>query len=244
MTSLVSINTKGEKWLSNYSYNENGQLIERITVDRKGKYNCVKIKYNSEGNIVLKEIYKTDKVNPIKSLAYKFYEDGSKESTTFVEKGKVKYVWHFDCKFEGELLNVKTKDKSTICIKEEIDPNGNRIVWTREFNEKGALTKTKTTFKNDSVWVKTEVFTENDLLLNKRVLKSDGGFTSIQYKKGKQISTYETFMNKNDQRIKSVSTRKKTRSTHLYQYINTIKTLEVSMYNRQTYVDEFTYTFY
>jgi hypothetical protein len=244
MTLVESINSKGEKWVSKYLYDTKRQIIERETINHKGKYNGVKIKYNLDGKIVSKAIYKEDRLNSIKSLEYTFYEDGSKKSTIFKAKGKVKYEWHFDCKAEGELLNVKNKDQSTICIKEETEPNGNKIVWTREFNEKGALTKTKKAFKNDRIWVDTQVFDENDQLLNQTSLKTDGGHTSVQYKKGKQISSYETFVNKNNQQTKSISTYKKSYSTHLYKYANSIKTLEVRMYNRQTYVDEYIYTFH
>ena len=244
MTSIISINNNGDTWKSNYTYNNLGYLIERSTIDNKGKYNGSRIKYNTGGKIILEEIYKTDDINPVKSLEYTFYEDGNKKSTTYREKGEIKYEWHFECKSEGELLNVKNKDKSTICIKEETDVDGNRIVWKREFDDKGELTKVKITYDKDSTWLGSLIFNSEDKLISKNVHKKDDGYIFIKYKNEKIKSSYETFKNLDQQIIKTVSKSKRWQSTTIDHYKNKLKVLEVRIYNRRTYTNEYIYTFY
>jgi YD repeat-containing protein len=164
LINILSTNSKNETWKTKYLYDSENHLVERETINNKGEYSGFKSAYNLEGKISFQKIYNKDKDNPIKSLEYSYYEEGDKKATVYKEKGKTKHEWNYDCKPEGELINVKNKDKSTICIKEEINTDGNRVVWNQEFNEKGELTKTKTVFDKDSIALNKKVFNSSTLL--------------------------------------------------------------------------------
>lgn len=171
LSDILSINYKNETWKTKYLYDSENRLIERKTINNKGEYSGFKSAYNLKGKVLFQKIYKKDQDHPINSLEYTYYEGGSKKSTVYSEKGKIKHEWNYDCKAEGELINVKNKDKSTICIKEEIDAIGNRIVWNRAFNENGELTKTKTIFDSDSLILSEKVFNTEDRLTAETVYK-------------------------------------------------------------------------
>jgi len=241
---ILTTNPKQQHWPSVFKYDDKGRLIERESYNYKGEYNGIKMTYNLFDKISLQEIFEKDKSKPTKSLEHTFYDGGEKKSTIYKEKGVIKYVWNYDCKPEGELLNVKHKDLSTICIKEEIDPNGNRIVWNREFNQKGELTKTKTTFKSDSIWVRMDTYNQAGKLI-KESFKTEQGSKTINYdKKGNVYSAFEFIYNGHKQMIKQAYKWKNTWNITLYHYTNDLKMSEVRVQKHSTFVDEYNYDFY
>jgi hypothetical protein len=248
---ILSTNSKNEIWKTHYDYNSDNKLIGRDTYDDKGNYSGSKSGYNSEGKMVFQEIYKKSKTVPTHSLTYSYYEGGSKKSTTYKVKGNVKYVWNYDCKSEGELINIKNKHKSTICIKEEINKDGNRVVWERTFNDKGGLTKIQKVYSSDSTIISRKVFNTNDRLVsetsyskhNKGGKQFLGSYSAYYGNKGGIERTAEHLANENGQLIKSDVTGKWPH-TYLYHYENDLKTTEVRVYKKSTIVDEFIYSFY
>jgi len=236
-------NPKGKTKTSNYIYNEKNALISKNTINYNGKYRGEKLTYNANGEILTHNIYEKDETTPTKTLEHTYYENGEKEHTIYKVNGKIKYEWRYDCKPEGELLNIKNKDKSTICIKEEYDKNGNKTVWKREFNQKGNLVKTKTTFKNDSVWKSTEIYTKSDRLFYSSYSKKDGGTISINYtKKGAVSSKHETYLNENRKLTKVEFSQKRWAYTNLYNYKKGLKKSTINIYKRFITVDEYNYT--
>jgi YD repeat-containing protein len=270
---IESTNSKNEKWRTQYYYDKENRLIGRDTYDKKGEYSGFKSGYNNDGKILFQEIYKKSKTIPVQSLFYDYYEGGSKKSTTYKKKGKVKYVWNYDCKPEGELINVKNKAASTICIKEELDKDGNRVVWERTFNDKGKLTKVQKVFRIDSTIISKKVFNPDDRLTSettyqyfddkeqteienviypkdgesymnyKKLNKFNGSFTTYYNEKGEVNSTSEYLVNTDGQVIKSERTGK-WGNTFLYYYKNGLKISEVMIFRKSTTVNEFVYSFY
>jgi len=240
---IITTNSKHQKRTSTYTYNDKNKLLTRESYNFKGEYSGRKITYNKFDKVSQEEVYKKDKLNPVRSIVHTFYEGGEKKTSVYKEKGKVKYEWKYDCKPEGELLNVKQKDQATICIKEDVDADGNRIVWNREFNEKGELTKTKTVYKQDSIWVRTDTYNQNEILTQESY-KTPNGQKRMSYKKGKVYSMSEFIYNDQKQLTKQLSSWKKSWNVSLYHYVNDLKISEVRVHKRSTYVEEINYEFY
>ena len=237
--------TQGDKtWSTKRTYDEKNRLIATETVNRRGKYSGSKIVYNTDGKIISRQIFKKGREDPDAELIMTYYENGDKKTTTYKKKGKVKYLWNYDCKPEGELLNVKHRDQETICIKEEFDFEGNRVVWNREFDEKGSLIKTKTVFDSDSNQVSREVFDQEDHLLSDWKRKEDGGHIENTYdKKGAVSSTVETSRNNEGHMVKWERSGKHV-VTSLISWEGDLKSMEVHMGKHGTTVNEYIYTYF
>ena len=165
LTETVQINAKGQQKKTTYRYNKNDQLLERSTINFKNQYFGSKTEYNAEGKVISRKIFEKKRENPKRELRYTYYENGDKKTTTYLVSEKIKHIWNFDCKPEGELINVKNKDQSTICILEEYEPNGNRVLWERKFNSKGELTKYKTVYSPDSLTLLKERYNSTNRMV-------------------------------------------------------------------------------
>ncbi|WP_066757397.1 hypothetical protein [Crocinitomix algicola] len=161
LKTVVYINSKGKEGRINYQYNAEGKLTEKSRVNIKGEYFGTTYQYNTEGKLTEHCIYQKTKEVPIKKLVYTYYPNGDKKTTVYYKKGKLKYSWKYDCKPEGELVGVKNKDQVTICVSEEFDELGNRVVWDRRFDEDGKLKKIKTVYNADSLVLNRQIYTEN-----------------------------------------------------------------------------------
>lgn len=235
---------KGRKSSAQFEYDGNNNVLSRETINYKGNYFAAKYTFNAKGKIVAQLIFEKDKISPLYSLEHTYYENGSKKTETYKKKGKVVYVWNYDCKPEGELINVKNKDNSTICIKEEVGTDGNRVIWKRDFDDKGKLVKTKTTYDRDSVLIERKTFTQSDRILSHMTNKKEGGMKTLYYdKKSRETSSYETFVNE-DTQLKKIVRKGKWGYTYLYSYDNKLKSSDIRIYKQNTYVEEYTYSFY
>jgi hypothetical protein len=246
-TTLVKYtNYKDQTISSIFEYNTLGKLISREDLDIKGNYLAYKIEYNSDGSLKSKSIFEKDRDNPKKILVYDYYENGDKKTITYYEKGKPSHAWNYDCKPEGELINIKNKDHSTICIKEEHDSTGNRIVWERTFDEKGHLVKKKHTYSQDSTLLSTQYFSNKDnRLYFERKLKKEGGTIEILYNgDGSQQIWSESFYNQNMKLTKVRYLYGKQKTISLYHYDGDLKTSDVNINKHGTSVTEIIYTFY
>ncbi len=244
ITEVITKNNKGEKWVSNTKY-ENGLAVEVENIDEKGKYSGTKREYNEAGLITRHLRFEKSRTEPTHELIYTYYEGGSKKNIIYNEKGKFKYVWNFDCKEEGELVNIKSKDKSTICIKEEVDPTGNKIIWNREFDESGKLIKTKEVRSANDRLITREIFNQADRLLTKTFMKENGGFCTESYdKKGEVASKRESFLNKDGKLIRSKYTSKGFNYTNIYSYEGDLQSTNSRISKRRITVNQFEYEYY
>ncbi|MBK6952631.1 MAG: hypothetical protein IPH24_11440 [Crocinitomicaceae bacterium] len=134
---------KKQSW-SSVEYDASGLLKRSRGYNAKGDFIGREEFKREDGKMLAVTIWEKDSLSPYKRLDYEYYEDGSLQTIRYFFKSKLKYTWSYDCKPEGELLGVKQKDSTTICIKEEYDSKGNRVVWKQEFNRKGDLVKNKT----------------------------------------------------------------------------------------------------
>ena len=241
------IGVKGKSTIYTTKFTSRGDIAERRRFFPNGKFIGHVYQYDASRNLTSHKVYnEKDLGNPTHMLEYTYWENGSKKTTTYTEKGKVKYVWNFDCKPEGELLGVKKKDESTICILEEFDANGNRVVWKREFNEKGSLVKTKTVYGPDSTALDRMIYTSEDRLIYEYHTLGDGSKYRVSYdKKGNVFYRTEWLYNKENQLVKEIrSDRKGTTQMKIYSYEGGLETAEVRVYKRNTYVKETEYKFY
>lgn len=127
----------------NYRYDKWGNMTSNLTW------------WKDSGNITYQYIAQYDsRKNPLRSktyyahgklhdsVAYTYYDDGSKKKTTsYSRKGKVTGVWNYDCNPIGKLQESKMKDTSKICVHYETDKNGNPVKIKEEYTEGGHLFK-------------------------------------------------------------------------------------------------------
>jgi hypothetical protein len=224
---------------------QNGLLVETEYIDEKGRYSGSKKQYNQDGLLTRHFRFDKSRTEATHELIYTYYEGASKKSIVYNEKGKFKYEWNYDCKEEGELVNIKSKDKTTICIKEEVDASGNTIMWNREFNEDGKLIKTKEVRSPDKLLVSKEIFNQEDRLLSKSYVKESGGFLKESYdKKGEVYSKRESFLNKDGKLIKSDYKSKGFNYTNIYSYEGDLQSTNSRISKRRITLDQFQYDYY
>lgn len=227
------------------AYNDAGAMTEIRGYNIKGEYYGKKITYNGDGKVASTLLFRKDSTTVYKQLDYEYYADKSLKTIHYFEKGELKYTWVYDCKPEGEMLGVKTEDTTRVCIKEEVDANGNRVVWRQEFNRKGEPVKVKTIFDKDSSMLYWASFDAENRLKRETTFFKDGGeFTQGYDKKGNSLSTYETLYNSQRQMVKKGQTYKKWFSTYWYSYNNSLLATSTYLSKRAMRVTEFQYTFF
>lgn len=240
-------NFKGEETIYTRKYTSRGSVAEEMRYYSKKKFVGHTYQYDASGNLTFHKVYnEKNQTEPLHVLEYAYWEDGSKKTTTYRKKGKVKYVWNFDCKPEGELLGVKKKDESMICILEELDVDGNRVVWKREFDEKGNLIKTKTVYGSDSLALSRMIYDSDDRLIYEYQTAENGNKYRVSYDKKGNVSRRTDWEYNSDQKLTKVmrSDKKGTSQLMLYSYEGDLETTEVRVYKRSTYIKETDYTFY
>ena len=94
--------------------------------------------YDNKNHLVEQIYYYNHYKKQGMSYKYSYYDDGSrKQSVEYNRKGKILHTWNYDCSPVGQLEGYKFKDTSKICIRYEMDKNGNRIKVTEEFVKRG-----------------------------------------------------------------------------------------------------------
>jgi len=229
---------------THYKYRKDGRIISQEDVNEKGVYRAHKIKYNQDGVVVSKMAFVKDKENPKTTLVYKYHPDGSKETITYLKKGKEKHKWNYDCKPEGELIRSASKHNSTYCVKEEFEPNGNRIVWTNLLDQNGVLTKVKETYTSDSTLLSIQYIDyKTSSVYFEKIIKPEGGHKSIHYNKdGTSELWTESFLNENRKLVKWTDYKKN--HTSLYHYDKNLKTSIINITKYGTNVTEINYEYY
>ena len=190
-----------------YSYD----TINHVSTDVIYKKNRLKLKTvhnylvlinkdsKKEWNTSKLELFKGNNQSPFRSWIYSYYPDGSKKSSViYNSKGKIKYVWNYDCKPEGELVK-KHKDTTLVCKQTEYDADGNKVLTERKFDAKGKPTKEVTRYTKDDKLISCEYYNSDDVLTGKWVYDKKTGFVSgfIGYNKGKENYKWEKIYNEN-----------------------------------------------
>jgi len=247
MTKLYPINdTKNKRTTAEIVYDEN----QHISQVKFTKHNQPKFIYNysrmANGKPVTQEKIKYNKIiykhewtynadeNPTETKSYgkkgkytgravtEYHDKYNKSKTTqYNAKGKVKKVWLYDCKEEGELQTEK-KNETRVCLKKEISDNILTEVY-QNFNAKGRVEKHiyKYHLSDTSVFEYTR-YDDKDRLTNKitymnsfdlplhRVFYVKGKVRSeakCEYESGRIVS--HTYLYKGKQRGKTTYTYNK-----------------------------------
>lgn len=231
-----------------FEYDENGNRNYESGTDRKGKYYIRKKTFDPKSNkILISELYQKDTLNAIKRLEYAYYEDGSKKSIHYFEEDKLVYTWNFDCAPEGKLVDLKKSDSTLICIKKEIDADGNEVVWRHEFNSSGVPIKIKSVVDSSGKLRDQITYRADGTIQNQKTFFLEGGYLDLYYdKKGRSGYYTESFCNLNGQIIKlsTGSGQKNYRNTWYSYNTDGLISLETEVSNRRTIIQEYTYTFF
>lgn len=235
---------KKQAWQS-FEYDASGLLKRSRGYNTKEEFFGREEFSREDGKMLAITIWQKDSISPYKRLDYEYHEDGKIKTIRYFFKSDLKYTWSYDCKPEGELQGTKQKDTTTICIKEEHDASGKRIVWKQELNRKGDLIKTKMVYEKDSTLILSESYDMDERLLSQRNYFKDGGELFFSYdKKGNVYYTSETIYNTNKQLVKRSSAHGKQFSNHRYFYSGDLLTTSIFTNRYQTTVSEYGYTYY
>lgn len=269
-------NYKDRTWKTTYLYDSKDRLIATESINTKQVYSKSEVGYNELDKISYRRLFDKKTDTPKKELSYTYHENGDKKETNYYEKGKLKHTWKFECKPEGELINVKEKDATKFCLIQDIDENGNGVIWERKFDEKGRLTKEKTVYTPDTLILLRQRFIGTDKLVYEKVntfddenqyvgsisktfdkklglrlyskttfSKKKGTKTEHYNKKGELKYTKLYLSGSNGKPIKTQRIGKTWNATSLYHYNeNDLISSEIRIYNRRTYVDEYSYEFF
>ncbi len=188
ITEFKVINSKGEiKWLVIYKYNPFEQISYSMgkvkdTTILKGITEFISYKYNKmifHNTQKFDSLKKLERVNykrggnGIKNrYEYKFYADGSrKETILYNSKGKIKYIWSYDCKAEGEIVSPH-KDTIQICKWNEIDKDSNYINVDQTTDEKNRIIKLIYKYNKEHSLIESSRYNEKEQLKYKHIAPS------------------------------------------------------------------------
>ncbi len=222
VTEIVLKNKKGEiKKKYNYEYS----TFNELTLYTKYGENAKKLKrkeirkYNIDNKLVEKFTYKNfDKL--ISRFEYTYYSNGDKKETRLFNKNsKLKKVWSYACKEQGEEI-VKHKDTVEICVWEEHKDDGFLYKTSRYTNEKGKITKHVSKYTKDSILVENIYYNKKNQLTYRNTYHTKFNDYSeyIRYNKGKE-NYKRTIKYNSDGKILSSTTIKKGKFASKYVYV-------------------------
>ncbi|MEI7597426.1 MAG: hypothetical protein WCK02_16880 [Bacteroidota bacterium] len=231
-------------------YYKNSKLKNKVTRDF---YNYLNKDNKQSWNILKSEFYKKGGAVLCKRWEYAYYPDNSKKtSTLYNAKGKIKYVWNYDCKSEGELVQ-QHKDTTLVCKKDEFDEKGNRVVTERKFNEKGEPTKIVTKYSKDNKLLSYDTYNEKNVLITHISYTNDMNWEEIVHYNTKGVETYRQ-TNKFDEKGNKIEeayfSKQKPTKVVSYEYndknlIAKSKITKIKKNNKKTESEiEYVYTYY
>lgn len=224
-TSYRSYNAKG-KLLSGWdlSFNDKGLLSKATSYKRKeGQILWIQqYEYNNDSNAIkIQSLNKKGEV--IYTTEYDYYEDGQKkEVRSYNKKGKLKSVLKYDCLPTGVLANGKKTDTLTVCLKDNIDEDGNSIYTVERMQKNGKIVRSITKISKDKKYSEVSFINHKDQLMFKRTYAYDS--------KGRLNQT-KLFYPKNSRRYKHLryviqrSDDNKQLITEKYGYKNRLETV-------------------
>lgn len=195
-------------------------LLTEESIYRKGKF-FSKITYKYDSVYLLESVYyKKDENKFNKKWVYEYYPNHQKKSSTLYDKnGKIKYVWNYECKEEGELEG-RHSDTTRICKKEEIDKDGNETITYRNFNEKGEIYKEVYVYDRDKRLIGISRYNIKDSIYYKYTYIPDK-YTSIESnynKKGVERIRREYVYDKDQNTIEESFISKNNKHCWKYEY--------------------------
>ncbi|MCF8298110.1 MAG: hypothetical protein K9J13_11235 [Saprospiraceae bacterium] len=223
VTEIILKNKKGiirKKF--NYEYSDFTKLTSYTKFGRKAEKIKWKEdrKYNSDNKLIERLSYKNgDKCTG--RFEYTYYPSGDiKETRMYNKKDKLKKVWSYACKSDGEEI-VKHKDTVEVCVWEEHKDDGFLYKTSRYTNEKGKITKYVSKHTKDSVLVANMYYNEKNQMTYQTTFhtKYNDFYEYISYRKGKEISKRTSKYNSDDKIISFVVLKKgKFSSKYIYVY--------------------------
>jgi hypothetical protein len=156
---------KGEfKYVLNYKRNLDLKITELSKVLANGEYKYKNTwAYNSDGCLTDHSRFKKENKLNRKSVTEYFSACDKSKTTLYNGKGKIKKIWTYDCKKEGEEL-IKKKDVNQVCKWEETV--GEFLIKVYQtFNEKGKIYKNVSKYtKVDTLIVERKVYNEDGII--------------------------------------------------------------------------------
>lgn len=214
LINYIEVSKKSENL--NYSYQKghftgyqkykNGKLVSELIVT-----------YNEKGKLTSR-LTKRGK-NLKKSTEHKtfYYPDGKIQKSQTFYNGKLKREYVYECKPEGEIVDVKKVDNTSVCTWKDERNDGSYINYTRYTEEKETYLW-KGTFDKDSNLIMSERFLDDTLKVYS-FEKTKNSETTINYNK-KGVQTYYTKSIFNDAQLLIERQSKYGKKTKVYKSVN------------------------
>lgn len=153
LTSLITLKNGKEIEVNQFTYTDFGKKKSQIFQHKKHEYR-IDNEYNSEQKL---------------------------QKTTYTVDGKVKKLWNYDCKPEGDLVSSKNEIMGSFCKSTEHNADGSYVIINRTV-EKGKDYLYKNYYSADSVISSSEKF-GSDGKLERRFTYEKGSEEIFFYKK-------------------------------------------------------------
>lgn len=196
MPDYIILNGKGEEILKEvYTYNNDTLLTEELEYKKGELFSKILYKYDSS-RVTESEYYKKNMDKPMEKWIYEYYPNHSKKSSTLFKYGKIKYVWNYECKEEGELIK-KHKDTTIVCEKTAFDKDSNKTVTSRQFNQRGKPYKNVYVYNKANKLIESRHYNHKDILRNSLVQNPDNSSNIWYYydSHGKERLRHEKIYN-------------------------------------------------
>lgn len=214
LTNYVEVSKKSESL--NYSYQKghftgfqkykNGKLISELIIT-----------YNEKGKITSRLTKKGKNLKKSSEQKTFYYPDGKiQKSQTFIN-GKLKREYVYECKPEGEIVNVKKVDNTSVCTWKDERNDGSYINYTRYTEEKETYLW-KGTFDKDSNLIMSERFLDDTVKVYSFEKTKNSETTSNYNKKG--VLTYYTKSVFNDAHLLIERENRYGKKSKLYKSVN------------------------
>ncbi len=196
-------NRRGEELKKNvYQYNSDSLLLEEVHY-KKGVQTSKVVNDYTNKKVTESRYYLDGSSQPSKVWKYEYYADGSKKTSKMYKKGKLKSVWNYECKEEGEQAR-KHQDTVMVCKNESVDADGNRTVTTRRYNEKGLPVKDVFVYSKDNKIIQTNYYNTKDELYYQFISSNDRKKSVYRYFKKNKLYMYEEiYYNDKEQMLES-----------------------------------------
>ncbi len=240
------LNGKGKELRKKvFTYNSDSLLIEEVEYKKGELFSKVLYKYDST-RITESEYYWKKMDQPKDKWVYEYYPNHSKKSSTLYTNGKVKYVWNYECKEEGELIK-KHKDTTIVCENTEFDKDGNKTVTSRNFNDRGKPYKSVSVYNKDKKLIESRNYDHKDLLYYRSVQSPENSsYVWYSYRHGVERFRVENLYNSKNKKSEEVHYKNQNIVTLKRLYSYNEKDLLVSVIStgkkgRQLYNSKYTY---
>lgn len=201
----ITYNKKGQELKRNeYKYNSD-TLLTSESLYKKGELRVQVINTYEGKKMIESKFFYQGKTEPHKVWQYEYYADGSKKTSKLYRNGKLKNVWNYECKEEGELVKAH-QDTVMVCRNESVDSEGNRVLTLRKYDEKGRPRKEVYKYAPGDKIVEIAIYDNKDRRIYAYLNDVNQRRTSyvLYSKKGKEFFKSETLKNEKGQEIQSI----------------------------------------